>query len=121
VCIEKTRWFPAMVGNHIAEIVERYGADSDALPKSLSAYVKNRRGYDYSKHGQSDNPYLDFITPDVVESFGVLGSVEQHVAKLRQLEAAGVTQFNIYLENGDEEELIANYAEQIIPQLAKKP
>jgi hypothetical protein len=56
-----------------------------------------------------------------VESFGVLGSVEQHVAKLRQLEAAGVTQFNIYLENGDEEALIANYAEQIIPQLAKKP
>ena len=58
---------------------------------------------------------------DVVESFGVLGSVEQHIGKLRQLEAAGVTQFNIYLENGDEEELITNYAERIIPELAKKP
>ncbi|GIT27038.1 MAG: hypothetical protein CM1200mP41_30820 [Gammaproteobacteria bacterium] len=55
--------------------------------QTLSAYVKNRRGYDYSKHGQSDNPYLDFITPDVVESFAVLGSVEQHIDKLRQLEA----------------------------------
>ena len=120
VCIEKTRWFPAMVGNHIAEIVERYGEDSDVLPKALSAYVKNRRGYDYSKHGQSDNPYLDFITPDVVESFAVLGSVEQHIDKLRRLEAVGVTQFNIYLENGDEEELITNYAEHIIPELGKK-
>ena len=120
VCIEKTRWFPAMVGNHIAEIVERYGEDSDVLPKALSAYVKNRRGYDYSKHGQSDNPYLDFITPDVVESFAVLGSVEQHIDKLRRLEAVGVTQFNIYFENGDEEELITNYAEHIIPELGKK-
>ena len=41
----------AMMGNHIAAIVERCGADSNALPKSLSAYVKNRRGYDYSEHG----------------------------------------------------------------------
>ena len=53
----------------------------------------------------------------MVESFGVLASVEQYVAKLRQLEAAGVTQFNTYLENGDEEELIANYAERIILRL----
>ncbi|MEM6636220.1 MAG: TIGR03842 family LLM class F420-dependent oxidoreductase [Pseudomonadota bacterium] len=113
--LEKVKWFPAMVGNHVADIVERYGSDTDQVPASLTSYIKNRRGYDYSKHGQSDNPYLDFITEDVVKSFCVLGEPDEHIAKLRELEAAGVTQFNIYLDNGDEEKIIADYAEKIIP------
>ena len=74
VCIEATRWFPAMVGNHVADIVEKYGSDSDLVPRSLTEYIEKRRGYDYSKHGQSDNPYLDFITDDIVTSFAVLGN-----------------------------------------------
>ena len=114
-CIAKTRWFPAMVGNHVADIVEKYGADSDLIPKSLTSYIENRRGYDYSKHGQSDNPYLDFITPEIVESFCVLGQAEDHLERIRQLEASGVTQFNIYLDNGHEEKIIAEYGENIIP------
>ena len=62
-CIEATKWFPAMVGNHVADIVDKYGKDSGLVPKSLTSYIEKRRGYDYSKHGQSDNPFLDFITP----------------------------------------------------------
>lgn len=115
VCLERTKWFPAMVGNHVADIVEKYGSDSGMVPESLTDYIKNRKGYDYSKHGQSDNPYLDFITPEIVESFCVLGKHEQHIAKLNQLKESGVTQFNIYLDNGDEERIIAEYGEHIIP------
>ena len=114
-CIERTKWFPAMVGNHVADIVEKYGADSGAVPQSFAAYIEKRRGYDYSKHGQSENPYLDFITDDIVEDFAVLGTPEQHIAKLKRLAEAGVTQFNIYLDNGEEERLIMDYAEKIIP------
>jgi probable F420-dependent oxidoreductase len=117
--IEATKWFPAMVGNHVADIVEKYGSDSGIVPKSLTSYIEKRRGYDYSKHGQSDNPYLDFITPDIVESFCVLGEPEQHIAKIRELEAAGVTQFNIYLDSGEEEEIIARYGREVIPAFAK--
>jgi probable F420-dependent oxidoreductase len=113
--LEKVKWFPAMVGNHVADIVEKYGKDTDEVPKSLTAYIEKRRGYDYSKHGQSDNPYLDFITDDVVESFCVLGEPEAHVEKLKVLENNGATQFNIYLDNGDEEKIIADYGEKIIP------
>ena len=113
--IEKTKWFPAMVGNHVADIVEKYGTDGDHVPTSLTDYIKNRKGYDYSKHGQSDNPYLDFITEDIVKSFCVLGTPDEHIAKLRDLEAAGTTQFNIYLDSGDEEKIIADYGEKIIP------
>ncbi len=117
-CIEQTRWFPAMVGNHVADIVEKYGTNSGLVPESLTAYIENRRGYDYSKHGQSSNPYLDFITPDIVESFCVLGTVDDHINKLRALQESGVTQFNIYLDNGCEDEIIAQYSEHIIPAFA---
>jgi probable F420-dependent oxidoreductase len=114
-CIARTKWYPAMVGNHVADIVEKYGADSDLVPQSLTTYIEKRRGYDYAKHGQSDNPYLDFITDEIVENFAVLGDPAAHIAKLRALEAAGITQFNIYLGSGHEEKIIADYAEQIIP------
>ncbi len=117
-CVEATRWFPAMVGNHVADIVEKYGANTGEVPGSLTAYIEKRRGYDYKKHGRSDNPFLDFITPDIVRSFCVLGSPADHVAKLRELEKAGITQFNIYLDNGNEEEIIARYAEAVIPGFA---
>ncbi|WP_305856856.1 TIGR03842 family LLM class F420-dependent oxidoreductase [Balneatrix alpica] len=118
-CLDRTKWFPAMVGNHVADIVEKYGNDSGLVPKSLTDYIEQRKGYDYSKHGQSDNPYLDFITPDIVESFCVLGSLEQHLIKLKALEEVGTTQFNIYLDNGDEERIIAEYGEHIIPKFAR--
>jgi probable F420-dependent oxidoreductase len=116
-CVERTKWFPAMVGNHVADIVERYGPDSSAIPASLAGYIEKRRGYDYQKHGQSDNPFLDFITPDVVADFAVLGSPDQHIEKLRRLKDAGITQFNIYIDNGEEEKLIAEYGKTIIPEL----
>ncbi|KZK85500.1 Phthiodiolone/phenolphthiodiolone dimycocerosates ketoreductase [Pseudovibrio sp. Ad46] len=113
--IEKTKWFPAMVGNHVADIVEKYGSNTDQVPASLTSYIENRRGYDYSKHGQSDNPFLDFITDDIVESFAVLGPPENHIEKLNKLKDAGITQFNIYLDSGDEEKIIADYGEKVIP------
>ena len=114
-CRDATRWFPAMVGNHVADIVEKYGAHSGLVPESLTNYIEQRKGYDYSKHGQSDNPYLDFITDDIIDSFSVLGEADQHIAKIQELEAVGTTQFNIYLDSGEEEEIIAAYANEIIP------
>jgi probable F420-dependent oxidoreductase len=113
--IEATKWFPAMVGNHVADIVEKYGKDTSLVPESLTSYIEKRRGYDYSKHGQSSNAYLDFITPDVVENFCVLGEPDEHIAKIHKLKEAGVTQFNIYLDSGMEEEIIAGYGRDVIP------
>ncbi|WP_315927558.1 TIGR03842 family LLM class F420-dependent oxidoreductase [Mesorhizobium sp. SP-1A] len=113
--IEATKWFPAMVGNHVADIVEKYGKDTSLVPASLTSYIEKRRGYDYSKHGQSSSAYLDFITPDVVENFCVLGEPDEHIAKIGKLKDAGVTQFNIYLDSGMEEEIIAGYGRDVIP------
>ena len=119
--IAQTKWFPALVGNHVADIVGRYGMDSDLVPKSLTSYIEKREGrraedgYDYKQHTskESDNTY--YVTDEITESFCLIGPPEAHVEKLKALEAAGVTQFNIYLTNGEEERLVADYAEHVIP------
>ncbi|HSF17727.1 MAG TPA: TIGR03842 family LLM class F420-dependent oxidoreductase [Vicinamibacteria bacterium] len=114
-CIAQTRWFPAMVGNHVADIVEKYGRDSNLVPASFTKYIERRKGYDYHEHAKKDASHLDFVTDDVVESFSVLGPAENHVAKLKELEAAGVTQFTIYLMNTEEERIVAEYGDKVIP------
>jgi probable F420-dependent oxidoreductase len=116
----QTRWFPAMVGNHVADIVEKYGKNSDDVPRSLTDYIEGRKGYDYKDHANKDADHLGFITDEVVDSFGILGPVETHVEKLKQLEAAGVTQFNIYLMCGEEERHVAEYGEHVIPHFKQE-
>ena len=112
---EQTRWFPAMVGNHVADIVEKYGMNDPNIPSHFTAYIEGRKGYDYKEHADKDADHLDFITEETVDAFGILGPVEAHVEKLKELEAAGVTQFNIYLMCGEEERIVAEYVEHVIP------
>lgn len=110
---EQTRWFPAMVGNHVADLVEKY--HSGELPQALTDYIEGRRGYDYREHADKDAEHLDFITDEVIDRFGILGSVEDHVEKIKVLESKGVSQFNIYLMSGDEERTVEEYGKHIIP------
>ena len=93
---EQCRWFGGMVGNHVADIVKRYGEGGD-IPRALTDYIKAREGYDYSHHGRVGNPDTEFVPDEIVERFCVLGTVDDHLAKLRELEGLGVDQFNIYL------------------------
>jgi probable F420-dependent oxidoreductase len=111
----QTRWFPAMVGNHVADLVERYGNAGGTVPQRLTDYIEGRKGYDYRHHADKNADHLGFIKNEIIDSFGVLGSVKEHVAKLKELEAQGVTQYNIYLMCGEEERMVAEYAEHVIP------
>ena len=54
---------------------------------------------------------------EVTDRFCILGSAEDHVRKLRELADAGVDQFNFYLMNGDEEEMLEVYGREIVPAL----
>ncbi len=112
---EQTRWFPAMVGNHVADIVEKYGSETTEVPESFTRYIEGRRGYDYHEHASKDAGHLGFIADDVIESFSILGPAGAHVEKLAALQDAGVTQFNIYLMCGEEERIVAEYGEHVIP------
>lgn len=107
----QTRWFPAMVGNHVADLVERY--HSGELPQAFTDYIESRKGYDYKEHADKDADHLDFITDDIIERFSILGNKEQHIAKLKELEAAGVDLFVMYLMSGDEEVQLEAYADVV--------
>ena len=82
---EQLRWFGGMVGNHVADMVKRYGDDESMVPKVLSDYIKAREGYDYDHHGRSGNPSTDFVPDEIVDRFCVLGTVEDHIEKLELL------------------------------------
>jgi alkanesulfonate monooxygenase SsuD/methylene tetrahydromethanopterin reductase-like flavin-dependent oxidoreductase (luciferase family) len=114
-CRDRVRWFPALVSNHVVDLVNRY--EPKDLPPALTAYVRNRAGYDYLHHAEVGSSNAEFVTDEVVDRFTVIGSVADHVAKLRELADAGVDQFNIYLMNGDEEQTLEAYGREIIPQL----
>ena len=52
---DQLRWFGGMVGNHVADLVSRYGS-SGAVPAALTDYIAGREGYDYSHHGRAGQP-----------------------------------------------------------------
>jgi probable F420-dependent oxidoreductase len=116
---EQCRWFGGMVGNHVADLVSRYGEDSE-VPHALTDYIRAREGYDYSHHGKADNPSTTFVPDEIVDRFCVLGTVEDHVEKLGVLKGLGVDQFNIYLMHDAREETLDSYGEEIIPALEAK-
>ena len=118
---EQSRWFGGMVGNHVADIVAKYGADpaSDggAVPQALTDYIKGRQDYDYNEHGRAGNTHTEFVPDEIVDRFCVLGTAEDHIAKLKELSAIGVTQFAGYLQHDNKEETLRVYGESIIPEI----
>ncbi|MFQ5789804.1 MAG: TIGR03842 family LLM class F420-dependent oxidoreductase [Acidobacteriota bacterium] len=112
-CRAQVRWFPAMVGNHVADLVERY--HHGELPQELTDYIKGRKGYDYHEHADKDADHLGFITDEVIDRFTIVGPAEAHRKKLEELVAAGVNQFNIYLMSGEEARNLEVYGNEIIP------
>ena len=116
---DQCRWFGGMVGNHVADLVARYGEDSE-VPRALTDYIRARQGYDYSHHGQAGNPSTDFVPDDIVDRFCVLGTVEDHVEQLNELRDLGADQFNVYLMHDAMEETLEAYGEEIIPVLGSK-
>jgi probable F420-dependent oxidoreductase len=114
------RWFGGMVGNHVADIVMRYGDTGEAgVPQALTDYIKGRQGYDYNQHGQAGNTHADFVPDEIVDRFCILGPVDEHIRRLLELKALGVDQFSIYLQHDDKDHTLLEYGEKIIGALAE--
>jgi len=116
---DQLRWFGGMVGNHVADIVERYGAASGAVPAALTAYIAGRKGYDYTHHGKAGNPSTEFVPDEIVDRFCVLGPVAAHLERMAELEAIGVDQFAIYLMHDQQEATLSAYANELLPAFAR--
>jgi probable F420-dependent oxidoreductase len=113
---DQCRWFGGMVGNHVADIVSKYGSGS-AVPQALTDYIAGRQDYDYNEHGRAGNVHTLFVPDEIVDRFCVLGTAEQHIEKLEKLKALGVTQFAGYLQHDNKEETLRVYGETIMPTL----
>lgn len=112
---ERSRWFPALVSNHVVDLVNKYPREQ--LPDSLTGYITDRSGYDYQHHAEVGSSNAAFVGDEVADRFCILGPADEHVAKLRELADAGVDQFNLYLMNGDEEAQLEAYGKDVIPAL----
>src|SRR4051794_26923103 len=112
---ERTRWFPALVSNHVVDLVNKYPREQ--LPDALTGYVQDRTGYDYRHHAEVGSTNAGFVGDEVTDRFCVLGEVPEVLEKLRELADAGVDQFNVYLMNGDEREQLERIGREVIPEL----
>ena len=117
--LEQCRWFGGMVGNHVADIVERYG-DSAPVPKALTDYIKGRKGYDYNEHGKAGNSHTNFVPDEIIDRFCIVGPVEAHVKRLNELRDMGVDQFSVYLQHDAKDETLRAYGEKVIPAIAEQ-
>ena len=116
---EQCRWFGGMVGNHVADIVERYGENSN-VPAALTDYIKGRQGYDYNQHGQAGNTHTTFVPDEIVDRFCIVGPVQTQIDRLMQLQELGVDQFSVYLQHDAKDETLQAYGEKVIPAIAEQ-
>ncbi|QGK70399.1 TIGR03842 family LLM class F420-dependent oxidoreductase [Allosaccharopolyspora coralli] len=114
---EQCRWFGGMVGNHVADLVARYGAGSDEVPPELTDYIGRREGYDYAHHGRAGNPSTDFVPDEVVDRFCLLGPPQAQVERLAELAELGVDQFAVYAMHDANETTVELYGSEVLPRL----
>jgi probable F420-dependent oxidoreductase len=116
---DQVRWFGGMVGNHVADIVMRYGDHAEGIPQALTDYIKGREGYDYNQHGQTGNTHADFVPDEIIDRFCILGPPSVHLDRLSELRDLGVDQFAIYLQHDGKDQTLLEYGEHVLPVLTE--
>jgi probable F420-dependent oxidoreductase len=114
---DKLRWFPALVGNHIADILRHH--DPETLPSELREYVDDRDHYDYRQHTRQGADHYAYVPDEIVDRFTVLGTVDECTERVRELESLGVTEYNIYTTIPEPEYVIETYGREIIPEFTQ--
>jgi probable F420-dependent oxidoreductase len=112
---DQCRWFGGMVGNHVADIVARYGGDGAAVPKALTDYIAGREGYDYNAHGRAGNSHTAFVPDEIIDRFCLIGPPADQVQRLQELADLGVDQFAVYLQHDAKDATLGSYGEHVIP------
>ena len=112
-CRERVRWFPALVSNHVVDLVNKYPREQ--LPESLTGYIRDREGYDYRHHAEVGSDNAEFVTDEVATASASWARPRSTCAACVELHEAGVDQFNLYLMNGDEEAQLEAYGRDVIP------
>jgi probable F420-dependent oxidoreductase len=109
---ERVRWFPALVSNHVMDLIRQYKPED--LPPALTSYVEDRGAYNYQHHCEVGSDNATFVSDEVIDRFCLLGPANEHKDKLQRLADVGVTQFNIYLMCGDEEQNLESFKREVL-------
>jgi probable F420-dependent oxidoreductase len=109
----EVRWFPALVGNHVADMLRHH--DASTLPPELVSFIEDRSSYDYREHTRQGTDHASYVTDEVVDRFTLIGDVAECREKLERLAAAGVTEFNLYTAVSEPEETIEAFGRELIP------
>ena len=117
---DQVRWFGGMVGNHVADLVARYGQDGSDVPAALTDYIVGRQDYDYAHHGRAGNVHTEFVPDEIVDRFCILGPPANHIRRLDELRELGVDQFAIYLMHDQEDETLNAYGMTVIPAMRRR-
>src|SRR5208283_3921489 len=56
---ERVRWFPALVSNHVMDLIRQYKPED--LPPALTSYVRDRGDYDYQHHCVVESDNKNFV------------------------------------------------------------
>jgi alkanesulfonate monooxygenase SsuD/methylene tetrahydromethanopterin reductase-like flavin-dependent oxidoreductase (luciferase family) len=107
-----------MVSNHVRDLISRYGSDGAVVPRALTDYVPERTGYDYDEHSRVGARHGAFVSDEICDRFCVLGTPDQAVEKLKELESIGVDQFDLYLMTEGQHRELEVYGKEIIPRFA---
>lgn len=114
VARDQVRWFPAMVSNHVKDLVARHG-EGGGIPRALTDYVKAVKDYDYHDHSRVGADHGKYISDEICDRFCLLGEVDAHHERIRELEAIGVDQVNLYLMTDDMEGTLRRYGREVTP------
>jgi probable F420-dependent oxidoreductase len=113
---DQCRWFGGMVGNHVADLVGRYGDQGGGgVPQALTDYIKGREGYDYNEHGRAGNSHTTFVPDAIVDRFCLIGDVATQLERIEELRSLGVDQFAVYLQHDDQDGTLQAYGQRVIP------
>src|SRR5437879_10560419 len=83
---EHVRWFPALVSNHVMDLISKYKPEE--LPPSLTSFVKDRGKDDYHHHFEVGSYNADFVSDEVVDRLFITGPNDEHRQTLDRLRQA---------------------------------
>jgi alkanesulfonate monooxygenase SsuD/methylene tetrahydromethanopterin reductase-like flavin-dependent oxidoreductase (luciferase family) len=115
---EHTRWAAACGANHLGDVIKR--VPDHNMPEELYRVVLARdQAYDYYEgHLDSSAEHTGYLTDELIDDFAISGTAEQCAAKIRELEALGVTEVSGAYFNGQIEQL-QRIGRELVPLLAR--